>query len=232
MKNEPQPLLISLVVIPAMIIPFIGSLFYFVIFSEHDFAKLFYGATKIFTLIWPLLAVTLILQRRIPKITFTLTAIPLGIATGLIIVIIAFGLMQTPLGDLIENHSDVIKNHANNLGVLTHFWTFTLFISIFHSLLEEYYWRWFVFGHLKEIINTWLAHLLAGAAFAAHHIVVATQFFPGTWGFILGGLVGLGGIIWSLMYLKQQTLLGAWISHMIVDFGLMAIGYQLLFLSN
>jgi len=42
-------------------------------------------------------------------------------------------------------------------------------------------------------------------------------------------MIGVGGMIWSWMYLRQASLLGAWIAHMIVDFGILWIGYQLLF---
>jgi hypothetical protein len=45
---------------------------------------------------------------------------------------------------------------------------------------------------------------------------------------LLGGAVGLGGIIWSLLYQRQGTLSGAWLCHAIVDMGIMAIGYKLL----
>jgi hypothetical protein len=31
------------------------------------------------------------------------------------------------------------------------------------------------------------------------------------------------------MYEKQQSLMGAWIAHLIADFGILAIGHQILF---
>jgi membrane protease YdiL (CAAX protease family) len=39
----------------------------------------------------------------------------------------------------------------------------------------------------------------------------------------------LGGVIWSGMYVRQGSLLGVWLSHIIVDFGILSIGHQLLF---
>jgi membrane protease YdiL (CAAX protease family) len=41
--------------------------------------------------------------------------------------------------------------------------------------------------------------------------------------------IGLGGVIWSGMYVRQGSLLGVWLSHIIVDFGILSIGHQLLF---
>ena len=39
----------------------------------------------------------------------------------------------------------------------------------------------------------------------------------------------MGGVLWCLMYARQQTIVGIWVSHIIADLGIMAIGYNLLF---
>ena len=49
------------------------------------------------------------------------------------------------------------------------------------------------------------------------------------WALVFAALVGVGGVIWSLLYARQRTLLGAWISHLLVDVGIMALGYKLIF---
>jgi hypothetical protein len=59
--------------------------------------------------------------------------------------------------------------------------------------------------------------------------VIATQFFPVLWGLLFGGLAGAGGVIWSVMYDKQKTLVGAWLCHLIVDLGIMVIGHSILY---
>ena len=51
------------------------------------------------------------------------------------------------------------------------------FYSLFHSLLEEYYWRWFVFRQLERLIPLWPAIILSGIAFTLHHIVVLAIYF-------------------------------------------------------
>jgi len=59
--------------------------------------------------------------------------------------------------------------------------------------------------------------------------VVATQYFPPAWGVLFGGLTGVGGLLWSILYEKQRTLAGAWICHVFVDLGILSIGHWLLF---
>ena len=155
-------------------------------------------------------------------------ALPLGAAAGLVLVALMFAAMATPLGHVVVGGSEAIRAKALQFGLLSHYWVFALALSIVHSLVEEVYWRWFVFGRLRRVVSLPWAHLLAGAAFAAHHVVVTAVFFSLPVGLLLGGAVGLGGVSWSLLYQRQGTLAGAWLCHAIVDMGIMAIGYKLL----
>ncbi len=219
-------------VIPAMCLPFIASLLYFVLFSEHTFSRIIYGGTKVFTLTWPVIVMALIHRSRLPRLNLRnpvhIKALPLGGGAGLGIAGAMLLLMQTPLGSVVTEGGVNIGRKTQELGVLEHFWIFAAGISIFHSLLEEYYWRWFVYGRLRELLPRWPAHIVGGASFAAHHIVITTQFFPSAWGVFFGCMVGVGGVIFSLLYEHQHSLIGAWIAHMIVDFGIMAIGRQVM----
>ena len=45
-----------------------------------------------------------------------------------------------------------------------------LFYSLVHSLLEEYYWRWFVFRGLRRHLNLWPAIAISSVAFMGHHV--------------------------------------------------------------
>jgi len=232
MESSPPQSRIWLAVAPAMVIPLLASLFYFVLFSEHAFARILYGSTKLFQIVWPLLALRFILGDRFPKLRGTgpthWRALPLGLLCGLAVAGGAFVLLETPVGSIVRGGAGPIRAKAVQMGFLEHYWSFALFLSIIHSLLEEYYWRWFVFGRLRHVLAPAAAHLLAAAAFASHHIVVTTQYFPLAWGWLFGGLVGVGGLMFSWLYARQQTLAGAWLAHLIIDLAVMAIGYRLI----
>lgn len=219
-------------VIPAMLLPFVASLFYFVLFSEHVFSRAIYAGTKVFTLVWPIIAVLWILKTGLPKLNLRdvkhLKALPLGLLSGAGIVGLMLVLLQTPLSTVVHGAAPAINLKTTELGIINHYWAFAIFIAIFHSLLEEYYWRWFVFGRLREVTSGRVAHVLGAVSFAAHHVIITTQFFPLGWGLFFGMAVGVGGAIFSKLYERQQTLVGAWIAHMIVDFGIMWIGYGLI----
>jgi membrane protease YdiL (CAAX protease family) len=219
--------------VPAALLPVTASLFYFVLFSDQPWARILYGATKAFTLLWPLLAVRLLLgetlHNPLGNLRGQLRAVPLGALVGLLVVGLMAGLMATPAGAVVLQSAGTIRAKAHQLGILNHYVAFAIFLSLVNSAVEEFYWRWFVYGQIRRLLPGWWAHALAGAAFAAHHVVVVTQFFPLGVALIFGIAVGLGGVIMSVLYERQRTLGGAWVCHLIVDLGIMGIGYGLLF---
>ncbi|MEK7485084.1 MAG: CPBP family intramembrane glutamic endopeptidase [Planctomycetota bacterium] len=228
------PLRFWFALVPAMSLPCIASLFYFVLFQESAWTRILYSSTKLFTLVWPIVVFYWIWQRPFPKFSLQwnvhLHSLFWGLLTGCAIVFFMFGILQTPLGNVVYESTEFIRKKSEQMGILEYYWAFALFLSLIHSLLEEYYWRWFVFKSLREYLpNVMMAHLLAGVAFASHHIVVTTQFFPLGWGIFFGSSVGVGGILWSVMYEKQHSLLGCWISHLLVDLGIFTIGHKMLF---
>ncbi len=219
--------------LPAVSVPFLASLFYFVLFSGRPAAQALYTAAKLFTMAWPPLAVLFILREPLvfPRNDWgrRLKALPLGLLAGVLMAALLVGLMATPLGAVATESAGRIRLKALQLGILEWYWPFALFLSLVNSMVEEFYWRWFVYGRMRRLTGVWPAHLLAGAAFAAHHVVVATQFFPVGWGILFGSAVGLGGVAMSILYERQGTLSGAWACHLVADLGIMAIGYRLLF---
>jgi hypothetical protein len=104
------------------------------------------------------------------------------------------------------------------------------FVSIPHSLLEEYYWRWFVFGRLERIMPLYAAIALSSLAFMGHHVVVLGFYFPGR--FWIGAVpfslcVAGGGAVWAWMYHRTQNLYAPWISHLLIDLAIMGVGYDM-----
>jgi membrane protease YdiL (CAAX protease family) len=112
-------------------------------------------------------------------------------------------------------------------------WKYVLlgvFYSLFHSLLEEYFWRWFAFGQLRRLLRLWPAILVAALAFMGHHIVILGEFFTDlpcvAW--LFSSAVALGGVFWSWLYDRTGSLLGPWLSHLMIDAGIFWVGYELI----
>jgi membrane protease YdiL (CAAX protease family) len=99
---------------------------------------------------------------------------------------------------------------------------------VLHAAFEEYYWRWFVFGELRRAMPWVVALLLANLGFTLHLIIVIHIYVP-SWTMTLLCSLGVfvGGSVWGWIYQKSGSLVGPWVSHMLIDFVLMWIGYDL-----
>jgi membrane protease YdiL (CAAX protease family) len=104
-----------------------------------------------------------------------------------------------------------------------------VFYSLLHSLLEEYYWRWFVFGQLRRMAPVWIAIAISSLGFMAHHVIVLATYFgiaePVTWIFSLA--IAVGGAFWAWLYHRSGSLVGPWLSHLLVDGAIFWIGYEI-----
>jgi uncharacterized protein len=100
-----------------------------------------------------------------------------------------------------------------------------------HSLAEEYYWRWFVFGWMRRHLPLAAAIVLSALGFMLHHVVILGVYFPDHFWtlavpFSLG--VAVGGGFWAWLYQRSGSLYAAWLSHALVDAAIMSLGYVML----
>ncbi|MCB1049274.1 MAG: CPBP family intramembrane metalloprotease [Acidobacteria bacterium] len=213
-----------------MLIPLLASLFYFGAIPGVRVSPGLYLATKLFTLVWPLLCFWGWGRGLVglkPAVSRRTRSLGLGAGFGLAIFGLIFLVNVSPLGSWLRQFSPQIAEKIKDMGMESHYILYAALISTVHALLEEYYWRWFVYGTLSRL--TRFAHLIAGIAFAAHHVVVLAAYFGLLPGFLLGACVGIGGMFWSWLYQREGSLLGPWLSHIFVDAALMTIGYQWVF---
>lgn len=223
----------SAAVLPAAVVPLLGALLYFQLLSGTAWVQVMYLGTKVFTVVWPALALALIIGVRpwLPKPAWRrgLRAVPLGLLTGGAIVMAMVLVLQTPLAaGWLEVATPAVREKVAAFGIGGHFWVYAVAFSVVHAGIEEYYWRWFLYGTLRLRLPPPWAHALAALAFAAHHVVVAGTFFGPAMGVLLGLCVAVGGLLWSVMLARQGTLAGAWSSHILVDLGLAYVGYGML----
>lgn len=112
----------------------------------------------------------------------------------------------------------------------TRYLLLALALSVAHSLFEEYYWRRFLLGELALRLPFALALPLASLAFASHHWIVVDSFLGGEHRVtttVLTLMVAAGGGLWGWLFRRHRTLVAPWLSHLLVDGSLMAVGWQL-----
>lgn len=139
-----------------------------------------------------------------------------------------------PLG-LVDEAASAVRAKVQSFGAgsPTRFLLLAVFYSAIHSLLEEYYWRWFVFGQLARGCRLPTAIVASSIAFAIHHVLVLGHYFGYlgptavfTWLFTLAIIIG--GAFWAWLYHASRSLLGSWLSHALVDAAIFAIGWQMI----
>jgi membrane protease YdiL (CAAX protease family) len=104
------------------------------------------------------------------------------------------------------------------------------FLAGIHSLAEEYYWRWFVFGRWRRYLPVLPAVLLSSLGFMAHHLLVLAVYLPQHFwsaALPLALAVAAGGAYWAWLYERSHSLWAIWLSHALVDLGILAIGFHL-----
>lgn len=104
-----------------------------------------------------------------------------------------------------------------------------IYMVFINSLLEEYVWRWFVVGRCVRLMPGRAAVVAGALFFTMHHVIaVAAQF---DWRITLLASVGVfvGGLTWSWLYWRYGSIWPAYVSHVLADVAVFAIGWKILF---
>lgn len=233
--SKPAPSVLP-VLIAAMVLPAVAAFFYFVLAQSLPafWQRSAYAAGKIvFVLpLWWHLGVERRPFPRGPRSSAGLISglvFGLFVAAGMLILYFA-GLRATPP---FLAAADAVCDKTLGFGLRNPaaYTAFAVLVSLLHSALEEYYWRWFVFGQLRNYLPFLPAAALGSMAFAAHHVIILGVYFG--WGavmqvgFSLG--VAVGGMVWCFLYHRTGSLLGPWLSHALIDAAIFAVGYDLVF---
>jgi len=218
----------------ALVLPTFVTLAYFV-WAEglpEGLQQTIFLFAKILQFGFPIFWVWMIQRHRPRPWPISLRGSALGIVFGLTVLVAALALYHGWLksAPFFITGSAPIQEKIAALGIDAA-WKFAalgVFYSLCHSLLEEYYWRWFVFDQLKRLVPLWPAIVISALGFMAHHILVLGTFFgmtsPITW--LLSAAVATGGLFWAWLYHRSGSLLGPWLSHLLIDAAIFIIGYD------
>jgi len=122
-----------------------------------------------------------------------------------------------------------IAEKLTALNLLEHYWSVAIFIAMANSLLEEWYWRGFVYDQLlqRKLSNPAIV-ALGGVGFGLHHYFTLIVYFPLSVTLFFTFVTMVAGGAWSMMRLKGVSLVDCYVSHIVADFALLWIGWQLL----
>ncbi|HYO26139.1 MAG TPA: type II CAAX endopeptidase family protein [Lacipirellulaceae bacterium] len=193
-----------------------------------------FAVVKVVQFALPAVWVAAVQRERLGTGRFAPAGVWAGLAFGVVVAAAIVALYAWVLrgSSLLAAALPEMQSKVDGFGISTA-WQFAALgagYSLVHSLLEEYYWRWFVFGQLQRWTSVGWAVAISSLGFMAHHVLVLGKYFgfgnPAT--YALSACVAVGGAVWAAMYRRTGSLLGPWLSHMLVDAAIFGVGYALL----
>jgi len=229
----------ALVLVIAAVLPSIMAwLYFFVLAGSHGsdpFRQGAYGAGKLVQFAFPLVFVWF-WERGRPRPRWPgMAGVALGLGFGLVVAAGIFALYFGWLRDssVLEGTPVLLHHILDSFGVAgaSSYVALAIFYVTAHSLFEEYYYRWFVFGRMRAFLPLSAAIGLSSLVLMAHHVILLAAYLPGQfWKAVvpLSLCVAIGAGVCEWLYARTQSLYAPWLSHAIVDAALFAIGWDLL----
>jgi membrane protease YdiL (CAAX protease family) len=220
----------------AALFPSVATWFYFVVLSVYPSAavQVAFAAEKIVQFAFPAFWVMAVRRQPLRLARPSAAGVGQGLALGAAVLagmLLLYFQWLKPAGYLAATVAPIrAKVAAYGMSTPAAFVVGGVFFSGVHSLLEEYYWRWFLFGGLRRFMPVAAAVVLSSLAFMAHHVILLAVYFGGlSVATILFSLcVALGGAAWAWIYHRSGSLLGPWLSHLLIDAGIFVVAYDLL----
>lgn len=100
----------------------------------------------------------------------------------------------------------------------------SLYISFINSLLEEIFFRGFIFFNLKRSIPNLFAHSISAFTFSIYHVAMLMNWFNPI--LFLVALTGLfiGGLLFNWLNEENENIYNSWLVHMFANFAINTVG--------
>jgi membrane protease YdiL (CAAX protease family) len=222
-------------VIFGLVFPMFITWGYFVLAASYSSGvqQTTYLVVKCIQFAFPLVWVVLVLRESLQWRRPTTNGLVLGALFSLAVVAAGWFLFDLMLRDTaaFAAAAPKIRDKIAKFGIDST-WKYAVlgvFYSLIHSLLEEYYWRWFVFRQLRNLVPLWPAIFVSALAFMGHHVILLSEFFKeAPWlAWLLSSGVAVGGVFWAWLYDRTGSLYSTWLSHLLIDAGIFWVGYEL-----
>ena len=128
--------------------------------------------------------------------------------------------------------STAIIGNLSDLGInKTLFPLVALWIIIINPLMEEYFWRGFVYHRGIQLVKSERAKKAvlvgSGVIFALHHTIIIEEWFN-WWQFLASTIfLAVAGVVFNLMYKRSGSIIPSLIAHFMADLAIVVVGFQM-----
>jgi membrane protease YdiL (CAAX protease family) len=124
-------------------------------------------------------------------------------------------------GQMLLDFEEKYKITKNN------FIYYGLYLSVFNAMLEEVFFRGFLFLEILKMNRRGMAYLVSAFFFAIYHLAnISGWFTPAIFILTLSGLM-IGGLLFNYLDEKKKTFLNSYFVHFCADIGIVAAGWIL-----
>lgn len=151
-----------------------------------------------------------------------LSSLILGLSVYMLIVGVYFILTTyidlSRIRELLYKSQDINKNN---------FFYVAVYISFLNSLLEEFFFRGFLFLSLIKTTKKPIAYLVSSLSFGIYHIGIMSDWFHISIFLLAFTALIAAGIIFNYINEKNKNIYNSWLVHMFANFALNTIGFMM-----
>lgn len=188
-----------------------------------------YMAGKVVLLAFPLVWLLAVERGSISWSPVRKGGMGVGTLIGVVIAIAVVAAYVTIGPHLIDAEQVGRTAAKNGIDSIVMYVGLSAYLVTINSLIEEYVWRWFIFRQFERLMPGCWAMFASAAAFTAHHVIALRAQFDWTTVALASAGVFIGGAVWSWCYWRYRSVWPGYVSHVIVDIAVLAIGWHLIF---
>ncbi|MDR7871256.1 MAG: type II CAAX endopeptidase family protein [Tissierellaceae bacterium] len=148
--------------------------------------------------------------------------ISLGLGIGVYLIILgAYFILRSFIN--LDNIQDILLESLN--VDKDNFIFVALYISFFNSLLEEFFFRGFIFLSLLKTSGRFNAYVISALAFAIYHVAIMADWFNLSLFILAMSGLFIGALIFNYLNEKNNNIYNSWLVHMFANFAINTVGF-------
>ena len=216
---------IILLLVVGLVLPFVLQFFSHVAQANELLSQAAYVSSKIWFVALPILYWLL---TRISPVERQGSFRTFAIVSGLALCAAIFLLAQVFI-EFIRPEAENIYRTLSVLGLTENFILYSAGIIILNSLVEEFFWRYSIYGGLKSFFSIPVAAVISSVGFAGSHMLYFVGLFDSLAIIVfLTAASFIFGCFWVWLYEKTRSVPHVWINHMLVNLPLFYVEYLII----
>lgn len=156
------------------------------------------------------------------QLPLTKTNLWVGVISGLICLVSIYGfvaIFQFSVLDIPQLQRLLEKWDFSGAKVIL----LVLVLALINPILEELYWREFMFGRLSTKLGNVIVVLITAIFYSLYHFIVVSEIFSFPFNMLSVISVFLAGLMWGIFRIKLNSIVASIISHSLADIGIMLV---------